>query len=262
MTPQEEEALIAERLARHAPKQAEISRNMMAAPKPAPVSQATSARRGAMSGLLMGFQPQIAGAATTGFGLMGDYGKSVEESRLANEAAWQANPVSYGTGYAGGTALGMIGPGLIGKGVQGARAAMGARSVAGAERALGTAERAILDTLPEMNALEASQLAARQARAALPAEAARAAAPIPPRPGPLREVLPTISEAASQTVPRAAAASANKPVEQKPNPFDKISSYLREQGMDENDPDERRRAAMALASSTMGRSAMNDESLS
>lgn len=42
-------------------------------------------------------------------------------------------------------------------------------------------------------------------------------------------------------------------------PFDKISSYLQQQGLDPNDPDEKRRAAMQLASTEQGRASMNDE---
>lgn len=91
-----------------------------------------SAARGLGSGLLMGFQPQIAGALTAMNPFTDQtYAQSRDESAQKNEQAWQENPYSYGAGYTGG----MLGTGLVG----GLGKAFGTGVVEGASR-LGAGE--------------------------------------------------------------------------------------------------------------------------
>lgn len=70
--------------------------------KNAETSMPASMLRGALSGLTAGTWPYIAGAVTTGGGLLGDISKSIAESEAAQEKAWQDNPVAYVIGYGGG----------------------------------------------------------------------------------------------------------------------------------------------------------------
>ena len=83
------------------------------------ISPATSAGRGFNSGLMFGFQPQVAGAleaVTPSFMGGQTYTQGRDEAAARNEAAYQQNPYSYGAGYAGG----MVAPAVISGGLSGA----------------------------------------------------------------------------------------------------------------------------------------------
>ena len=81
------------------------------------VSQLESTGRGLLQGGSLGFSDEITGALESGAGSLGlvpdkTYEQSRDESRLANEAARSANPMSYGAGeLAGGVASSFILPG-------------------------------------------------------------------------------------------------------------------------------------------------------
>ena len=141
MTPQEEvEAMLAD-----AKKGATVTQATPDRVLTNPPGEMTSLARGAGSGLLMGFQPQVAGALTTGFGTLGDYKKSVEESKQANQDAWNAHPGLYGTGYAAGTAAGMYGPGALVKGGKMAAEAIGAARATSSNANIASKVVAIMD---------------------------------------------------------------------------------------------------------------------
>lgn len=89
-------------------------------------SQTESAVRGLGSGVLMGFEPQVAGAVAAVNPFTKETYSSMRDSEAnRNEQAWQTNPVSYGAGYTAGavgsTALGM---GAVGGAIKGASGAL------------------------------------------------------------------------------------------------------------------------------------------
>src|SRR5688500_6031771 len=61
-----------------------------------------STSRAIVSGLLFGFDDEIAAGLKTGFGIAGDYGKQVAEERAAKKARSDAHPVASTIGEIGG----------------------------------------------------------------------------------------------------------------------------------------------------------------
>ena len=119
------------------------------------ISPATSAGRGAMSGLLMGFQPQAAGAVDAiNPWSKNSYSQGRDEAAAKNESAYQANPYSYGAGYVGG----MLAPAVVSGGASGAmNMARGAEKGAVAADALWGAKEGALDALKGITAVRQSQ---------------------------------------------------------------------------------------------------------
>jgi len=84
-----------------------------------PVGADTSARRGAVSGALMGFQPQVAGALSAVNPFSDEtYSQSRDKAAQLNDQAFNANKLAYGAGYAGGTAATLPLGGALLKGAQ------------------------------------------------------------------------------------------------------------------------------------------------
>jgi hypothetical protein len=113
---------------------------------PSGISQTESALRGAAQGATLGFADEAVGAfegfintATKGGSLVENYEKARDESRAANKAAEQANPMTYlGGNLAGGIASSalMPGAGALGVGKAAAAAIKGGGSISNIGRGI------------------------------------------------------------------------------------------------------------------------------
>ncbi len=194
-------------------------------------SKAGAAGLGLASGLTFGFSPQIAGGAMTGAGMWGDYPKARDEIAAKNQAAWDAHPLSYGTGYGAGAVGSTALTGGFGNVVRGGRALEGA---AGAVSALSKApvRAAIIQGIPRSFAADNN---------------------LPPDGGLMPNAL---------RPPSSAAGAPSGPIsmnEEKDNPYKKLTDFLAS-NTDPEDQESKRKLAMKLASSEGGRALSNGDS--
>lgn len=112
-------------------------------------SDLESIGRGALEGVSFGFDDEIGSGVQTGFGLWGDYGKALEESRGLKRRAQETNPIAYGIGAVGGALPTAFIPGMAPAraATLGGRLAQGARlgAVYGGLYGAGTAEGDLKD---------------------------------------------------------------------------------------------------------------------
>ena len=87
-----------------------VQANTGSAPETTGIMGATG--RGALNGLLMGFQPQVAGAVSAVNPWSGQsYSQARDQATSLNNQAYSSNPIAYGAGYAGGTLLPILASG-------------------------------------------------------------------------------------------------------------------------------------------------------
>lgn len=117
--------------------------NILESAKPPGAGEATV--RGALSGVSMGFEPQIVGGLK---GMMPGttMDKEIENEKLRNDQAWTQHPAAYGVGYGGGAVglglmtggLGTVGNAARGIGFAAPVVSKTAQAVNTARKAMGT----------------------------------------------------------------------------------------------------------------------------
>lgn len=219
------------------------SANISAAQKAYTPTEA--AGRGAMSGALMGWQPQIAGAIQSPFSDK-SYSELRDESARLNDKAFEQQPLSYGAGYGGGA----LGTTVLTGGL--ADAALGTSMAANTARSLDAAKHGfqiISDTGRAGNFLRAGANTAANLKSA-PGAIAKG----------IQGGVGTIGNA-ENTAPNAPPPSRSdeRANDIQPTPlsnFERLKSWLSSQASSEED---KRKLAMQMSSTPEGRSQSNDD---
>jgi hypothetical protein len=222
-------------------------------PKVQAPGEVASMVRGFGNSLAMGYQPQIAGAlAKINPWSNETYDQARDEAAALNDAAWKEHPGYYGTGYAGGTAASLLGPGAIAKGVGLAKEGiMAGRGISAANRA---------NQAKSAEAFEALESAANAGKTMTPAEAIQSVGPKVPLPTRPTNKIPQMWEAGkagvipsipAQGAARGASTVVNPEQTTTPVPFDDPAAMnkfeqLRQYLSQFDESSDKRRAAMQM----------------
>ena len=219
-----------------------------------------SAMRGAASGVLAGFQPQIWGGIKGALQPGNSMDAEIQHQKDLNDAAYNSNPLSYGAGYTGGAGALGLATGGLGDLALGARS--GNAAIDAVQAARGIASKSLIPKVPMAGTVGTTTQGVGGVVGNQVNQTTPSVKDIPPPAGKENNITGTPISAADEKNPGAFSSLANYLAQAKDSNNSQVQAAAQaaQQSAIPGNSDSSRQVAMALQASPQGRAVGNSES--